>query len=100
MQKSPELVKSFVLASREGWRDYLDHPQATNALLNKLNPALDAGTLDAAAAAQRALIENADSQRAGLGSMQSARWQTLADQLLELKILEKPAKASDLFVDL
>ena len=100
LQKNPELVKSFVLATREGWRDYLDHPQPTNALLGKLNSSLDAGTLGAAADAQKPLIENEDSKRGGLGSMQSARWQTLAQQLLELKIVEQPAKAGDLFVDL
>ena len=100
LQKKPELVKSFVLAAREGWRDYLDHPQATNALLGKLNSALDAATLAAAADAQKALIETDDSKRDGLGTMQRARWQTLADQLLDLKIMDKPASADDLFVKL
>ena len=35
-----ELAKHFVLAAREGWQDYLDHPQATNAVLAKLNLSL------------------------------------------------------------
>jgi NitT/TauT family transport system substrate-binding protein len=97
LNKSPELVKSFVLATREGWRDYLDHPQVTNVLLSKLNSSLDTQTLGAAAEAQRALVETGDSQRDGLGSMQQARWQVLADQLLDLKIIDKPAAAADLF---
>jgi len=98
LQKSPELVKSFVLATREGWRDYLDHPQATNALLGKLNSALDAATLSAAADAQKPLIENDEAKQNGLGSMQRARWAALADQLLDLKIIDKPANVDDLFV--
>jgi NitT/TauT family transport system substrate-binding protein len=97
-QKSPDLVKSFVLATREGWQDYLDHPEPTNALLGKLNSSLDAATLAAAAAAQKALIETEASKASGLGSMQSARWQQLADQLLDLKIIDKPARVADLFV--
>ena len=100
LQKSPELAKAFVLATREGWREYLDHPEPTNALLGKLNPALDAATLTAAAQAQKPLIENEESKQHGLGSMQSARWQTLADQLLDLKVIDKPASAGDLFVAL
>ena len=97
LQKQPELVKEFVLATREGWRDYLDHPQPTNALLAKLNSALDAATLSAAAEAQKPLIENADSKQHGLGSMQLGRWQSLADQLLELKFLDKPVSAAESF---
>jgi len=100
LQKRPDLVKAFVLATREGWRDYLDHPQATNALLGRLNSALDAATLSAAAEAQKPLIENADSKQRGLGSMQQARWQTLADQLLDLKFLDKPANVADSFQQL
>lgn len=97
LQKKPGLVKEFVLATREGWRDYLDHPEATNALLGKLNSALDAATLRAAAEAQKPLIENEDSKQRGLGSMQQARWQTLSEQLLELKFLDKPVNVADTF---
>ncbi len=99
LHKSPALVTSFVLATREGWRDYLDHPEPTNALLNKLNSSLDTATLAAAAAAQKPLIETVDTQRDGLGSMQRARWQALADQLLDLKLLDKPAVVDDLFAE-
>ncbi len=98
LQKSPALAKAFVSATREGWRDYLDHPQSTNALLGKLNGSLDSATLTAAADAQKPLIENDDTKQHGLGSMQAARWQTLADQLLDLKVLDKPAVAADLYM--
>ncbi|HYQ02940.1 MAG TPA: ABC transporter substrate-binding protein [Polyangiaceae bacterium] len=100
LQKQPELAKEFVLATREGWRDYLDHPEASNALLAKLNSALDVATLAAAAEAQKPLIETADSKQHGLGSMQLARWQTLADQLLDLKFLDKPVTVADSFQQL
>src|SRR6187431_2573394 len=100
LRKNPALVKEFVLATREGWRDYLDHPEATNALLAQLNSALDAATLKAAAEAQRPLIENDDSKQHGLGSMQQARWQTLSDQLLDLKFLDKPVNVVDSFQQL
>jgi NitT/TauT family transport system substrate-binding protein len=100
LTKNPELVKAFVLATREGWQDYIDHPQATNALLGKLNSSLDAATLSAASDAQKPLIETDDSKRDGLGTMQRGRWQTLADQLLDLKIIDKPPAVDELFVKL
>ncbi|MEI9949898.1 MAG: ABC transporter substrate-binding protein [Pseudomonadota bacterium] len=100
LQKNPGLVKEFVLATRQGWRDYLDHPETTNALLGKLNSALDEATLSAAAEAQKPLIETDDSKQHGLGSMQQARWQTLADQLLDLKFLDKPLSVADSFEQL
>jgi NitT/TauT family transport system substrate-binding protein len=37
----PELVAKFVRASIRGWQAYLSDPAATNALLLKLNPALN-----------------------------------------------------------
>lgn len=100
LQKTPELAKQFVTATREGWQAYLDHPEATNALLSKLNSSIDAATLSAAASAQKSLIESDETKQHGLGSMTSARWQTLSDQLLDLKIIDKPARAADLFVSL
>jgi len=100
LQKNPGLVKEFVLATREGWRDYLDHPRATNALLAKLNSALDAEMLAAAAEAQKPLIENEHTEQFGLGSMLQNRWQTLADQLLDLKFLDKPVSVTDSFQQL
>ncbi len=100
LRQNPALVKSFVLATREGWQAYLDHPAATNARLHALNPALDEATLSAAAAAQKPLIITDDSKRDGLGTMQKARWQTLAGQLLDLKIIDRPAVVDDLFVTL
>jgi NitT/TauT family transport system substrate-binding protein len=100
LQKNPGLVKKFVLATREGWRAYLDNPGATNLLLAKLNTALDAESLSAAAEAQRPLIENEHTEQFGLGIMLQARWQTLADQLLELKFLDKPVNVADSFQQL
>jgi len=98
LQKNPELAKQFVAATSEGWREYLDHPEKTNALLAKLNPALDAATLAAAAQAQKPLIETGETKQSGLGAMQHERWQTLATQLLELKVIDRSVDVNDVFV--
>jgi NitT/TauT family transport system substrate-binding protein len=98
LEKKPELVRAFVLATREGWQSYLADPKPTNALLGKLNTALDAETLAAAAEAQRPLIETSETRALGLGAMTRARWQTLATQLTELGLIPTAPPIDSLFV--
>jgi NitT/TauT family transport system substrate-binding protein len=97
IEQSPELVKAFVAATREGWQGYLSEPKATNALLHRLNAALELDSLDAAAEAEKSLIMAGDAAQLGLGAMTRARWDTLAAQLLALKLLDKPLPVDDLF---
>ncbi len=91
LQSDPKRVQAFVDATREGWRAYLDSPAAANAVMAKLNPAMDAETFVAAAAAQRPLVETA----AGLGVMERARWETLGNQLVELGVIDKAPPVGD-----
>jgi len=98
LRDHPELAKNFVLAAREGWQEYLDHPQATNAVLGKLNSSLDQATLAQVVEAQKPLIEPAGITTQNLGQMQRARWQTLADQLVDLKIIDKAPPIDELFI--
>jgi NitT/TauT family transport system substrate-binding protein len=96
----PEMVAAFVAATAEGWHAYLTDPRATNALLAKLNPSMDAPTLEAAAEAQKVLIETDWTKREGLGAMTADRWRTLAHQLAELKLIEAEPPTSDLYAPL
>ncbi len=88
--KKPDLVSEFLAATREGWRNYLDHPEGGNAVMAKLNPSMNAETFAAAAAAQRPLVENAATQAGGLGVMDKARWDLLGQQLTDLALVDKP----------
>jgi NitT/TauT family transport system substrate-binding protein len=97
LQKSPELVRAFVEASREGWQSYLADPGATNALLGKLNPAMDAAALAASAEAQKPLIETSETRTAGLGHMERTRWETLVNQLAEIGLIDKKPAVDELF---
>jgi len=98
LRDRPELAKDFVLSVREGWQNYLDHPEATNAVLGKLNSSLDQATLAQVVEAQKPLIEPAGVTAQNLGQMQKARWQTLAEQLVDLKIIDKSPPIDELFV--
>jgi NitT/TauT family transport system substrate-binding protein len=99
-KEHPDSVKSFVLGAREGWVAYLASPAATNAVMQKLNPSMDAETFAAAADAERVLIENDDARSHGIGSMMRARWETLGKQLRELGIVEHEPAPDEYLVPL
>jgi NitT/TauT family transport system substrate-binding protein len=84
-----DLVKRFVLASREGWQKYLDDPAPANAVMARLNTSMDLQTFADAAAAQARFVANDDTKARGLGTMTKERWETLAKQLVDLGVLAK-----------
>jgi NitT/TauT family transport system substrate-binding protein len=92
-----ETVRAFVAASAEGWRRYLDDPTAANAVMAKLNTAMDAETFAAAAAAQKPLIETDETKKAGLGTMSETRWAKLAADLVELGVITKAPPPTECF---
>lgn len=97
LKKNPEMVKSMVAAVRDGWHAYLDDPKAADAKMHELNPSMDAETFAAVAEAQKPLIEDADTQRNGLGSMSQQRWETLIMQLKDLGDISQTIPAQDCF---
>jgi NitT/TauT family transport system substrate-binding protein len=95
----PEVVKSMAAACREGWRDYLDHPDPVNAVMNNLNPDMDLQTFAEAAEAQKPLIEDKQTQSAGLGTMTADRWKALAGQLVDLEVIDGSVDPGGCFVN-
>jgi NitT/TauT family transport system substrate-binding protein len=98
VRDKPEMVSAFVAATAEGWRSYLSDPREVNALLGRLNPSMNAATLQAASDAQKPLVENEVTKQSGLGAMSHDRWETLGKQLADLKMIEHAPDASELFV--
>jgi NitT/TauT family transport system substrate-binding protein len=76
-------VEGMIAACREGWRAYLDDPKPANAVMGQLNKTMDAQTFADAAKAQATLIDAPQ-----LGAMTADRWDTLAKQLIDLKVIE------------
>jgi len=97
--KQPEVVRAFVRAITQGWQSYQRDPNPTNRKLGELNKSMDAEALRASAEAQKPLIENDDTKRSGIGSMQRARWDQLATQLFELKAVPQKPNVDELFVN-
>jgi NitT/TauT family transport system substrate-binding protein len=97
-QKNPDEVKRMVNAVRSGWDNYLQNAAPTNTAMQALNKAMSAQTFTQSAQAQIPLIKTATTGK--LGEMSLARWQTLVDQLVEIKAIPAPVPAAELFIDL
>jgi NitT/TauT family transport system substrate-binding protein len=87
-EQHADVVRRFASAIRAGWAAYLNDPGPTNALMQSLNTSMDAETFQAAAAAQKPLIEGGDAASSGVGTMTKERWQSLATELVALGLLK------------
>jgi NitT/TauT family transport system substrate-binding protein len=92
LQQHPETVAKFVRASVRGWRDYLIHPDDINAAIAKLNPAMSVPQMKFSYEALRDqhFIAGEDPGGADLGRFDPARWTSMYQQLLQLKVISKP----------
>lgn len=97
LKQNPDEVKKVVQAVRSGWSEYLKNPKATNELMAKINRSMDMETFQKSADVQKPLIQVKGVE---IGTMTEERWQTLANQLLELKTIKNQLKATDLFQNL
>jgi NitT/TauT family transport system substrate-binding protein len=97
LKSNPELCQKVSAAVREGWAAYLADPSQTNAAMQQINPTMDGQTFTDAAAAQKPLIEV---EGTPIGSMTLDRWQTLCDQLVDLKVIETAPPAAECFKSL
>jgi NitT/TauT family transport system substrate-binding protein len=97
-RENPALVRNMFQALQVGWQAYLADPSAANAVMEKLNADVDPQTFAAAAEAQKPLIQNDQTKQNGLGTMTLQRWQTLVQQLMDLKVIDKPVAAEKCFV--
>jgi NitT/TauT family transport system substrate-binding protein len=98
-REHPDEVKSMVAACREGWRDYLDNPDAINVAMHQLNSDMDLQTFGEGAAAQKPLIETDETKANGLGSMTLQRWKELAGQLTALGVIDSSVDPAACFVN-
>jgi NitT/TauT family transport system substrate-binding protein len=95
----PDQVAKFVRASIRGWQAYLNDPTATNAMLLKLNPALNPAEEAYCAQALRdgRFITGGDSSGTQVGHMTAARWQAIYEQLKALGILHGPVDPAAIY---
>ncbi len=91
-QQHPEIVGKFVRASLKGWKDYLIDPGPAHAMIAKLNPALNPEWMQFTWTQLRDghFVAGDDPTGAQLGQLDPKRWATMYDQLVDLKVIDKP----------
>jgi NitT/TauT family transport system substrate-binding protein len=83
VRDKPDVVRAFVEASVEGWRDYMKDPAAGNALIRKENPDMTQDVLDAAVKTMReyGIVDSGDAKTLGLGAMTEERWRSMFETM-------------------
>jgi NitT/TauT family transport system substrate-binding protein len=77
-----EALRSFIAASAEGWRDYIQGDgRAADALIRRDNPEMTQDILDQARDKLKSngIVDGGDAALYGLGTMTSERWQAFFD---------------------
>ncbi len=92
LKEHPDVVTKFVRASLRGWRDYLGDPTVADAEITKLNPAMSTDQLKFSTQTLKDgnFIMGADPSGNQLGHFTSERWNTMYQQLLDLKVITNP----------
>lgn len=90
-----ELVAKMVRASLRGWQKYLTDPHTTNAHIHTLNEEMGLAALEFGAEALAPLCLPSGTPAEDLGRMKAQRWKTLADQLVEIGMLDAKKTAID-----
>jgi len=81
IDKKPVAVQAFYDASRDGWRDYLEHdPRPANALIESANPAMNDAILAQARTKMKTLVDVGDTIAFGIGAMTAQRWRIFFEQ--------------------
>jgi NitT/TauT family transport system substrate-binding protein len=92
VQQHPEIVAKFVRASVKGWKEYLNDPVPANTLIAKLNPALNPEWMQFTWQQLKDghFVAGDDPTGAQVGQMVPKRWATMYEQLVDLKVIDKP----------
>ncbi len=89
VKNKPEIVKAFVDASIEGWREYLNgDPKPADALIRKGNPDMTDAILAYARDKMKAygIVESGDAKTLGIGAMTDARWEAFFKTVAEERL--------------
>lgn len=85
----PEVLRAFLAASMQGWKEYLVDPAPANRLIQAANPRMTADRMAFSLAEMRrlGLVTGGDAAQGGIGIMTEARWKRNHDFLLDLGMI-------------
>jgi NitT/TauT family transport system substrate-binding protein len=89
IQKQPEVVRAFVTASIQGWRDYLDDPADAHAEISRRNPELTPEKMEfSVKALKKDRFVTGDPDKGDVhGQFTAERWKFQFDTLKELGVI-------------
>jgi len=90
VEKNPDIVRRFVVATMEGWRAYLHNPGPGNALIKMDNTKMTDGQLAFGVARFREMgvATSGDAAKYGIGAMTDAHWKATRDFLVRNNLLK------------
>ena len=85
IEKKPEVIRAFLRATAEGWRQYLKDPTATNAELTRLNPDLSRETAAYGyeVITTYRLLGVASADEGKIGTISDARLKAFAEEMVK-----------------
>jgi NitT/TauT family transport system substrate-binding protein len=91
LDKSRDVVRRFVAATMEGWRDYLNNPTPGNALIKRDNPNMtdEQITFGIESFKKFDLIGGGDAKTRGIGTMTEERWRKTYEFMVEAGLLKR-----------
>jgi len=95
-------LRSFIAASAEGWRDYMNgDPAAANALIKRDNPEMTDAILAQARDTMNVngIVEGGDAALYGLGAMTNERWQAFFEVTSQAGVYPTNLNWRDAFTD-
>lgn len=99
LKKDPDLVKRFLTATMQGWREYLVNPDPADKLMIAANPNLKKEDLTYALniIKEQKLVAGGDAATKGIGIITKEHWEKVHDMLVDLKLMDPKAEWRNAF---
>lgn len=88
LEGKPDVMRRFVKASMEGWRDYMVDPTAGNALIKAQNPKMSDAQIAFGIQRMKDLKVLSGEENVPIGTMTEARWKASYDYLVSAGLLK------------
>lgn len=91
LEERPEVARKFVEATIEGWYQYLQNPEPTNAHISQLNDNQGPDQLAHSLREmdERGILLSGEALTQGIGIMTDERWQDIHTQLVSLDLIDE-----------
>lgn len=90
IEKHPEMVRKFVVATIKGWESYLKNPQPAFAAIKRMNPEMNDELMNYGyeQVKKMGLVDSGDAQTLGVGAMTNERWKAFYQSLVDGKVFQ------------